>query len=85
MALEKLVKTTFRSYRVDLKFPILFGVASILRGDRTPRDGLDALMRMPLRQEFVEGDAARGRRAVAPSSAAAAADADAADDFDDFD
>ena len=38
---------------LDLKFPIIFGVAEILRGDRTPTEGLDALMKMPLRPEFI--------------------------------
>ena len=33
-ALEKLIKKSHRSYRLDLKFPIIFGVAEILRGDR---------------------------------------------------
>ena len=52
-ALEKLIKQSHKSYRLDLKFPIIFGVAEILRGDRTPTEGLDALMKMPLRPEFI--------------------------------
>ena len=34
-ALERLIKKSHKSYRLDLKFPIIFGVAEILRGDRT--------------------------------------------------
>ena len=52
-ALERLIKKSHKSYRLDLKFPIIFGVAEILRGDRTPREGLEALMIMPLRPEFI--------------------------------
>lgn len=55
-ALERLIKKSHRSYRLDLKFPIIFGVAEILRGDRTPKEGLESLMLMPLRPEFM-GDA----------------------------
>ena len=52
-ALERLIKKSHKSYRLDLKFPIIFGVAEILRGDRTPREGLEALMGLPLRPEFI--------------------------------
>lgn len=55
-ALERLIKKSHRSYRLDLKFPIIFGVAEILRGDSTPKEGLESLMLMPLRPEFM-GDA----------------------------
>jgi len=55
-ALEMLIKKSHKSFRLDLKFPIIFGVAEILRGERAPRDGLQSLMMMPLRSEFV-GDA----------------------------
>jgi len=51
-ALERLIKRNHKSYRLDLKFPIVFGVAEILRGDSTPREGLESLMLMPLRPEF---------------------------------
>ena len=37
--------------RRDLKFPILFGVAAILDGRLTPRQGLEKLMQYPLRVE----------------------------------
>jgi hypothetical protein len=40
-----------RGYRRDLKFPILLGVAAILDGKLTPRQGLEKLMQYPLRVE----------------------------------
>jgi hypothetical protein len=40
-----------RGYRRDLKYPILFGVAAILDGKLTPRQGLEKLMQYPLRVE----------------------------------
>ena len=40
-----------RGYRRDLKFPILLGVAAILDGELTPRQGLEKLMQYPLRLE----------------------------------
>ena len=40
-----------RGYRKDLKYPILFGVAAILEGKLSPREGLERLMAMPLRVE----------------------------------
>lgn len=52
-ALERLIKRNHKSYRLDLKFPIVFGVVEILRGDSTPREGLESLMLMPLRPEFL--------------------------------
>ena len=63
-ALERLIKKSHKSYRLDLKFPIIFGVAEILRGDRTPREGLEALMGLPLRPEFIApvSDAQANRR-----------------------
>ena len=54
-ALEKLIKTSNRSYRLDLKFPIILGVVQILRGKRTPREGLEDLMLLPIRPEFLGG------------------------------
>lgn len=41
-------------YRLDLKYPILFGVADILEGRSTPLGGLKGLMNMPLRAESFE-------------------------------
>lgn len=51
LSVVELIRKNDRSYRLDLKFPILFGVAEILQGQRTPREGLLALMTMPLRIE----------------------------------
>jgi glycerol-3-phosphate dehydrogenase (NAD+) len=38
-------------YRLDLKYPILFGVASILQGNLTPKEGLEGIMSMPFQME----------------------------------
>jgi len=53
-ALIKLIRNTDKSYRVDLKYPIIFGVADILDGVRTPREGFQDVMRDPLRMEMYE-------------------------------
>ena len=50
-ALVKMIKAKCRGYRLDLKFPILFGVADILEGRQTPEEGLKGLMSMPMRME----------------------------------
>jgi len=50
-AITKLVEKRVKGYRRDLKYPILFGVAAILDGKITPREGLERLMEMPLRVE----------------------------------
>lgn len=50
-ALVKMIKTRCKGYRLDLKYPILFGVADILEGKQTPEDGLKGLMNMPMRME----------------------------------
>jgi len=50
-AVTALVNAKVRGYRRDLKFPILFGVAAILDGKLSPREGLERLMSMPLRVE----------------------------------
>jgi glycerol-3-phosphate dehydrogenase (NAD+) len=50
-ALVKMIKARCKGYRLDLKFPILFGVADILEGKQTPEDGLKGLMNMPMRME----------------------------------
>lgn len=50
-ALVKMIKSRCKGYRLDLKFPILFGVADILEGKQTPEDGLKGLMNMPMRME----------------------------------
>jgi glycerol-3-phosphate dehydrogenase len=51
LALVAMIKSRCKGYRLDLKFPILFGVADILEGKQTPEDGLKGLMNMPMRME----------------------------------
>eukprot|EP00471_Norrisiella_sphaerica_P005874 CAMPEP_0184481276 /NCGR_PEP_ID=MMETSP0113_2-20130426/2824_1 /TAXON_ID=91329 /ORGANISM="Norrisiella sphaerica, Strain BC52" /LENGTH=398 /DNA_ID=CAMNT_0026860301 /DNA_START=506 /DNA_END=1702 /DNA_ORIENTATION=- len=53
-ALVKLIQQTDHSYRIDLKYPIIFGVADILDGIRTPLEGFQDIMRDPLRMEMYE-------------------------------
>lgn len=50
-ALVKLIKTKFKGYRLDLKYPILFGIASIIEGNLTPSDGLRGIMSLPFMME----------------------------------
>jgi len=50
-ALVRMIRKDGKGYRLDLKFPILFGVANILEGKQTPRDALTGLMNMPMRME----------------------------------
>ena len=51
VALVKLINSKLKGYRLDLKYPILFGVAKILEGNATPLEGLNGLMNMPMRME----------------------------------
>lgn len=51
IALVNLIKTRCKGYRLDLKYPILFGVARILQGEQTPLEGLQGLMNIPMRME----------------------------------
>jgi glycerol-3-phosphate dehydrogenase (NAD+) len=51
IALVNLIKAKCKGYRLDLKFPILFGVASILEGNLTPLEGLKGIMNMPFAME----------------------------------
>mmetsp|Transcript_38066 Transcript_38066/g.50151 ORF Transcript_38066/g.50151 Transcript_38066/m.50151 type:complete len:411 (+) Transcript_38066:320-1552(+) len=53
-ALVDLIKKVDNSYRIDLKYPILFGVNRVLKGETTPAEGLSDLMAMPLRAENFE-------------------------------
>mmetsp|Transcript_13438 Transcript_13438/g.27194 ORF Transcript_13438/g.27194 Transcript_13438/m.27194 type:complete len:448 (+) Transcript_13438:99-1442(+) len=53
-ALVKLVKSKDHSFRIDLKYPIIFGVADILDGKRTPFEGFQNVMSDPLRMEMYE-------------------------------
>ena len=50
-AIAQLIDQKVVGYRRDLKFPILLGVAAILDGKLTPRQGLEKLMQYPLRLE----------------------------------
>jgi glycerol-3-phosphate dehydrogenase (NAD+) len=50
-SLVALIEKTHRSYRRDLSFPIFYGVKEILEGKRTPREGMQDLMSMPIRAE----------------------------------
>ena len=54
IALRAMIKARLKGYRLDLKYPILFGVADILEGNQTPEDGLKGLMNMPIRKEAFE-------------------------------
>lgn len=51
IALVRFIKKNCKGYRLDLKYPILFGVANILEGKQTPLEGLKGLMNMPMRME----------------------------------
>lgn len=51
LAVVNLIQKDLKGYRLDLKYPILFGIARILKGKQTPREGLDALMAMPMQME----------------------------------
>lgn len=51
IALVNLIRTKCRGYRLDLKYPILFGVAAILQGQLTPLEGLKGIMNMPFLME----------------------------------
>lgn len=54
IALVKMIKDRCKGYRLDLKYPIIFGVANILEGKQTPAEGLQGLMTMPMRMETFE-------------------------------
>lgn len=51
IALVNFIKLNCKGYRLDLKYPILFGVADILQGKLTPLDGLKGIMNMPFLME----------------------------------
>jgi hypothetical protein len=66
-AVVKLIKAKYKGYRLDLKYPILFGIDRILDGTQTPLEGLEALMSMPMQMENFEerehyhpGDSSKG-------------------------
>jgi len=51
IALVNFIKNRCKGYRLDLKYPILFGVADILQGNQTPLEGMKGLMNIPIRME----------------------------------
>ncbi|KAL7526832.1 hypothetical protein ACHAWF_001924 [Thalassiosira exigua] len=51
IALVKMIKERCKGYRLDLKYPILFGVAEIIEGNMKPLEGLKGLMNFPTRME----------------------------------
>jgi glycerol-3-phosphate dehydrogenase (NAD+) len=51
IALVNFIKIKCKGYRLDLKYPILFGVASILEGKLTPLEGMKGIMNMPFSME----------------------------------
>jgi glycerol-3-phosphate dehydrogenase len=51
IALEQLLKSKVRANVLEFKFPIIAGVAQIIKGKTTPRFGLNLLMRYPIRDE----------------------------------
>lgn len=53
LALEQLLKTKVRENVYDFKYPIVSGVAKIVKGIHTPAFGLEALMKYPLYAENV--------------------------------
>jgi len=56
LAVVRLIEKECKGYRLDLKYPILFGIARILEGKSTPLEGLEGLMNMPMQMEnFDEG------------------------------
>lgn len=63
LAVVRLIEKECKGYRLDLKYPILFGIARILEGKQTPLEGLEALMNMPMQMEnFDEGRTRLTRR-----------------------
>eukprot|EP00640_Fibrocapsa_japonica_P002068 CAMPEP_0113944294 /NCGR_PEP_ID=MMETSP1339-20121228/32794_1 /TAXON_ID=94617 /ORGANISM="Fibrocapsa japonica" /LENGTH=349 /DNA_ID=CAMNT_0000949451 /DNA_START=185 /DNA_END=1234 /DNA_ORIENTATION=+ /assembly_acc=CAM_ASM_000762 len=52
-ALRDLIYQVDKSYRVDLKYPILLGVARVLEGKITPYQGLKNFMAIPIRDENI--------------------------------
>jgi len=56
LAVVRLIEKESKGYRLDLKYPNLFGIARILEGKSTPLEGLESLMNMPMQMEnFDEG------------------------------
>jgi len=61
-ALVDLIKKRHKGYRLDLKYPILFGMKEILSGTMSPKVGLEGLMSMPLKMESYESGGREGQR-----------------------
>lgn len=51
LALEQLIKSKVKNNVFEFKFPIIAGVAQIIKGNITPSFGLNLLMRYPIRDE----------------------------------
>jgi glycerol-3-phosphate dehydrogenase len=51
IALVNFIKKRFKGYRMDLKYPILFGIAAIVEGELTPAEGLKGIMNLPIQLE----------------------------------
>ena len=51
LALEQAIKSKVSPKIFDFKFPIIAGVAQIVKGNITPKFGLNLLMRYPIRDE----------------------------------
>ena len=75
LAVVRLIEKECNGYRLDLKYPILFGIARILEGKSTPLDGLEGLMNMPMQMEnFDEGRTRYTKRRRRITNAAEAED-----------
>lgn len=51
IALVKMIKEKCKGYRLDLKYPILFGMADIIEGRMKPMEGMQKIMNFPVRME----------------------------------
>jgi glycerol-3-phosphate dehydrogenase (NAD+) len=51
IALVKMIKEKCKGYRLDLKYPILFGMAEIIEGRMKPMEGMQKIMNFPVRME----------------------------------
>lgn len=67
LAVVDLIEKECKGYRLDLKYPILFGIAAILQGKQTPAEGLEKLMNMPMQMENFD-EKLYGRRRPRSSS-----------------
>eukprot|EP00804_Cyclotella_cryptica_P009588 CCRYP_006276-RA/>CCRYP_006276-RA protein AED:0.10 eAED:0.10 QI:284/1/1/1/1/1/2/237/415 len=51
IALVKMIKEKCKGYRLDLKYPILFGMSDIIEGKMKPMEGMQNIMNFPVRME----------------------------------